>query len=349
MARKNKSRKTLKGRKRLGASRRLARFFAVATVAAWVILCLAGSWYARHPLEWLENNSWPRCVASSLLYFGDRTLMLTDALGWTGHDAVYDFDDPAPEGEVFFAGAPVRTGEPAPNDIKLIDRGDFVIGWSDQLRHPAWVAYHVPREAKFEVGKRPSFKKDRSVKLSPAASHYERTGYDRGHMAPNYAITSRFGPDAQANTFLMSNISPQTPALNRGPWRELEQRVVELWTQRWGEIWVICGTISSKNPQSRERLAGTAIDVPTAYWMLIAAQSADGVGSLALLLPPSVGYDDFPVHRIVTVDELEQMSGFDFFPEMPNYLQNVLEADLPTRLWPIRLRDVLKLVLMRFP
>ena len=169
--------------------RRLARWTVVGTLALFVLLCTGGAWFARHPPAWLEQKrqSFPTFAFAPLMYFGDRTLMLTDALGWTGHDAVYDCDDPPPAGQVLYAGRPKRIALPAPTDIKILDRGEFVIGWSDSLQHPVWVAYHVPPEARFEVGKRPSFRKDRSVATSPAAAAYERTGYDRGHMAPNRA------------------------------------------------------------------------------------------------------------------------------------------------------------------
>ncbi len=330
--------------------RRIARWTVLGIVATFAILCTGGAWYARHPQDWLaaRQEALPAFIVRPLMYFGDRTLMLTDALGWTGHDAVYDCDDPPPEGKVFFAGMPKRTGAPAPADIKVLDRGEFVVGWSDSLQHPAWVAYHVPPKAKFEPGKRPSFRKDRSLANSPAASAYDRTGYDRGHLAPNRAIVTRFGQEAQAKTFLMSNIVPQAPALNRGPWRELEQRIADLWTARWGEIWVVCGTISSTNPRSHQTLAGTRVDVPDSCWMLIVAQTEDGVRALALVLPQTVPFDDFPTHRIVTIDELEKMTGLDLLPDLPSYLQGALQADRPTRLWPVRLRDIFKLILIRF-
>ena len=330
--------------------RRAARWTFFGLIAIFAMLCGGGAWYARHPLSWLEerDRSLPGFIVRPLMYFGDRTLMLTDALGWTGHDAVYDCDDPPPSGQVFYAGRPVRKGAPAPADIKILDRGSFVIGWSDNLLHPAWVAYHVPPEAKFEAGKRPSFRKDRSVAKSPAASAYDRTGYDRGHLAPNRAIATRFGPEAQSLTFLMSNIAPQSPALNRGPWRELEQRIADLWTQRWGEIWVICGAISGTDAKSHQTLPGTRVDVPERFWMLIMAQADDGVRALALVMPQSVRYGEFPVHRIVTIDELEKATGLDLLPELPSYLKSALQADRPTRLWPVRLRDIIKLILIRF-
>ena len=140
----------------------------------------------------------------------------------------------------------------------------------------------------------------------------------------------------------------KVPALNRGPWRELEQRISDLWALRWGEIWVICGAISGTDNQSRQTLSGTRIDVPESFWMLIVAQAEDGVRALALVLPQSVSYGDFPTHRIVTIDELEKMTGLDLLPDLPSYLQSALQADRPTRLWPIRVRDVLKLILLRF-
>ena len=92
----------------------------------------------------------------------------------------------------------------------------------------------------------------------------------------------------------------------------------------------------------------TGIDVPERYYMVIVAQTADGVRALAVRLPQSSDRWAFPVHDIVTIDELEKETGLDFFPEMPSFLQRPLKADRPTRLWPIRFRDLLKLILLRF-
>jgi endonuclease G len=270
--------------------------------------------------------------------------MLTDGLGFTGQDAVYDFDDPTPSGSVFFAGPPVRTGAPAVADVRMIDRGNFVVGWSPSLRHPLWVAYHVPAEKAYEAGKRPPFRADPSASGSPAASAYKGTGYDRGHMAPNYAIATRFGTEAQKDTFYMSNIAPQKPGLNRGPWREVEHRIADLWTAKFGEIWVIVGCV----PGDPEDSLPSGIDVPKAYWQLIVSRADDGVRALALYMPKDIPFSAFPVHNIVTVDELERRTGLDLLAELPNFLEKPLEAHLPTRLWPIRFIDIFDLIGLRF-
>ena len=153
-----------------------------------------------------------------------------------------------------------------------------------------------------------------------------------------------YGTEAQKKTFLTSNVAPQRPSLNRGPWREIEHRIADLWTAKYGEIWVVVGCV----PGDEEDRLPSGVDAPKAFWQVIAAQTADGVRALAVYMPKNIPYSAFPVHNIVTIDELERLTGLDFFPDMPKFLQNPLEADLPTRLWPVRFVDMLKLILLRF-
>ena len=342
------AKKQIKGKNTPPTSRmrKAARIITIVALLALVVLCVVGNWYVHHPARWLaERQSF---LTAPLVYFGDRTAFLTDAFGWTGHDAVYDSDDPVPSGQVFFGGQPRRVGAPAPADIAVLRRGEFALGWSPSLKRPVWAAYHVPREARFGLGKRPNFSKDRNVASAPSPSAYAGSRYDRGHMVPNHAIVTRFGPDEQRKTFLMTNIAPQAPALNRGPWREMERRIADLWTARYGEIWVIVGALAGTSATARETIADGHIDVPEQYYMIAVAQSEDGVRALAVLLPQTVDRWAFPSRNIVTIDELEKLSGLEFFPEMPSFLKRPLQADRPTRLWPVRFRDIFKLILLRF-
>lgn len=341
-----KPKKKRKSKAPRSLARRIALIVSCAVMATFAALCSFGVAYVRHSPEWLSEHR--SLLTMPLEYLGDRTAFITDGLGWTGHDCVYEFDEPAPDGQVLFAGAPVRIGAPAPSDLVTLDRGDFLIGWSPSLRRPVWAAYHVPRDARFENSKRPAFQKDRSVATSPIPGDYRNTPYDRGHMVPNRAIVTRFGPDVQKKTFLMTNIAPQRPALNRGPWREMEQRISDLWTQKYGELWVIVGALSSPSPTSRESLPGTSVNVPEKYYMIVAGQGPDGVRALAVLLDQGAGRWDFPVHNIVTISELEKLSGLEFFPDMPKFLKTPLKLDRPTRLWPVRLQDIFKLIMIRF-
>ena len=343
-----KKRRTGRGRRAKSPSRRRALKLGVAILAVLAIWGVCAEWYVHHPRKWLARKSeeLPRLVTAPLLWFGNPLADVTDAFGWTGHDAVYEYDTEAPEGEVFFAGAPVRVGGPAPSDIRIVRRGEFVLGWSDSLRHPVWCAYHVAKDARFPVGDRPSFRLDRSIAAAPRPDDYSKSGYDRGHLAPNYAIATRYGDDERRKTFMMSNIAPQTPALNRGVWREVEHRIADLWTARYGEIWVVVGCIS---PQyGRETLAQTDIDVPTDFYQVVIAQEGMDVRALAVIFKQDVDWREWAARNLITIDELEQLTGLDFNPELPSFIQDPLEAELPTRLWPIRFRDIFRQIALRF-
>ena len=329
-------------------SRKLARKLVLIAMPLAAAFAAAGDWYVHHSGKWLakKNESLPAFLTAPLLAVGNPVGDFTDAMGITGHDAVYEYDEAAPEGEVLFAGAPKRTGLPAPNDIRVFDRGDFIVGWSDKLRHPVWCAYHVTREALYDAGKRPNFNKDRGIERCPAATAYERCGYDRGHMVPNYAMATRYGSEVQKRTFLMSNIAPQSPALNRGVWRQVEHRIADLWTARYGEIWVIVGCISGD--RGGETLSGTDIDVPGKYYQLVVAQEGMDIRAFAVVFDQSVAWNAWPTRHLVTIDELETMTGLDFLPDLPQFIQEPLEAELPSRLWPIRKWDIFKQIALRF-
>ena len=346
--RKAKRKGSSRGGKKASRRRIRMRWLSLVLGVALVLWGLAGEWYVHHPRKWLraKDESLPALVTAPLLWFGNPVADVTDALGWTGHDAVYEYDTEAPEGEVFFAGAPARVGAPAPGDIRVIRRGEFAIGWSDSLRHPVWCAYHVAKDAKFDAGKRPSFRQDRAIPAAPRPDDYTKSGYDRGHMVPNYAIATRYGDDERRKTFMMSNIAPQTPALNRGVWRELEHRIADLWTARYGEIWVVVGCISQKD--NRETLAQTDIDVPTDFYQVVVAQEGMDVRAFAVLFKQDVGWHEWAARNLISIDELEQLTGLDFNPELPAFIQDPLEAELPSRLWPIRYRDIFRMILIRF-
>lgn len=314
---------------------------------ALAVYATAGEWFVHHPRAWLDRyeKNYP-AIAAALEFVGNPVADLTDSLGLTGTDCVYEYDTPAPSGEVFFAGAPRRNTSPSPGDIRILDRGEYMVGWSDSLGHPAWVAYHVAKDAKYEAGKRPDFSRDVNVDASPLPSDYKNSGYDRGHMAPNHAIATRYGNAAQRGTFLMTNVSPQTAELNRGPWRNLEHRIADYWTSRYGEIWVVVGGISP-SPHAKS-IAGGRIDVPESFYMVIVAQEEYDVRALAVVLPQEIEYDAYPARYLVSIDDLEELTGLDFLPDLPEFISSPLESQLPTRLWPVRFADIIPQIALKY-
>ena len=334
-----------KKRKKASAARRIALFALVVLVGGYAVLAATAVWFVHHPREWIKQKeeSMPGYLVSALLWNGNGLGDITDALDITGTDSVYEYDEEAPSGSVFFAGAPKRTGDVQPADIKVLDRGEFAVGWSPSLRRPVWCAYHVTPDVLYQTGQRPNFNKDKEAANSPSPGDYTRSGYDRGHMVPNHAIESRYGADDQKKTFLMSNIAPQTPALNQGVWRNVEHRIADFWPAKYGEIWVIVGTIPNRRG---ETLSGTDIEIPGRFYQVIVAQEGMDVRALAVVFDQHVPWREWAARNIVSIDELEEEAGLDFLPDLPTFIQNPLEAETPSRLWPIRARDVFRLILL---
>lgn len=327
-------------RSSLSSLRRFARRSALFAASAFILFAGYANWFVRQSEEYLreKRERLPPFISAMIFSTGEVCADLTDSFGLTGSDATCEIPEGHKAGKTFFAGLPKANSAKAPRDISVVDMGEFTIAYSDRLRHPVWCAYRIPAKALFEATARPNFKKDRTFSSCPAASSYARTGYDRGHMVPNHAIATRFGSEAQKKTFLMTNIAPQTPELNRGVWRELEHRIADLFTARWGDVWVIVGSISDGS----ETLSGTDIDVPTGFYQVIAAQSEGKIRALALVFEQDVPWKAWPRHYITSIDSLEEATGFDFFRDLEDKAESELESATPTRLWPVGFFDAFR-------
>ena len=136
----------------------------------------------------------------------------------------------------------------------------------------------------------------------------------------------------------MSNIAPQTPELNRGVWREIEHRIADLFTARWGEVWVIVGAISD----DCETLSGTDISVPSAFYQIIITQTQDDIKALAFLIEQNVPWKAWPRRYLTSIDTIEKLSGLNFFSELDDSIEAALESQRATRLWTLRFWDAFK-------
>jgi endonuclease G len=202
------------------------------------------------------------------------------------------------------------------------------------MRNPLWVAYRlfdVPDLEHRAIGPRKStFTVDRRTRAQVAHSDYTRSGYDRGHMAPNYGIASRYGREAQLETYLMSNIVPQSPLVNRHLWKDLEMSVAKRYSCFFGEVWVITGPVFEGNIEKLE----SGVPVPSAYYKIIADETDGRLRTIAFLVEQRCPPYTRIRKRMVCIDEIEKITGLDFFSDLPDAAENELESKTASRLWP---------------
>ena len=231
-------------------------------------------------------------------------------------------------GAVFYGGQPA-----AKQAINVLVRKGYTVGYDEARQNPAWVAYHLKGGPRYDSGERPGdFDVDPDTKAQVRHGDYTRSGYDRGHMAPNYAIATRYGEEAQLETFLMSNIIPQSPDLNRGPWRMLEEKVASDggYAEELGEVWVVTGPVFSSKPKT---LPNTEIAIPDACFKIIVDEQDGKPRALAVIMPQDLPDGAEWSDYLTSIDEIEQRTGIDFLPQLDASLETALEKQTAATPW----------------
>jgi len=215
-------------------------------------------------------------------------------------------------------------------DEVLTNEG-FYVGYSDTRMNPLWVCYRVSAVQNPTSANRPSrFAVDYRTEARVSHDDYTNSGYDRGHMAPNAAIAYCYGTDAQIETFLMSNVCPQTPTLNRGIWAGLESTVRD-WADAFEEVWVFTGPVFG----SEIEVMPSGIPIPGEFYKIIVDELNGSPRIISFLIPQNVASGSQLESFLVSVDEVEQVTGLDFFWEMNSAAEAGLEAQVPNQLWAI--------------
>lgn len=231
------------------------------------------------------------------------------------------------DNSVVYAGAPQ-----AQRLLRILQNEGFVVGYDEVRRNPAWVAYRVFDTKDRTAGERPErFTVDERTRARVTPQEYTNTGFDRGHMAPNHAIALLYGEQAQEQTFLMSNIVPQAPDLNRRAWRDLEARILRSYARRFGEVWVVTGPIYAAG--QAPDILGDGVAIPEACFKIVVDEHEHGLRAQAFLIPQGVKGDEPLPQFLVSVRDIEARTGLNFFPDLPHEAQDSLETWVSPRLW----------------
>jgi endonuclease G len=205
----------------------------------------------------------------------------------------------------------------------IVQREGYTLRYRDQYKDADWVAY--PLLAYETTGdadrKNEQFKPDPAVSTGTALpSDYTRSGYDRGHLAP--AGDFKFSQRIMKETFFMSNITPQTPEFNRGIWKELEE-LVRSWAIRDKGVYVITGAVLKPGLPTIGK--ANEVSVPEKFYKVILYCNKPTIRMIGFLLNNEASNE--PLTRfVVPVDRIEQLTGIDFFPKIPDDLERKLES-----------------------
>ncbi|MCU1287781.1 MAG: non-specific endonuclease [Acidobacteria bacterium] len=233
--------------------------------------------------------------------------------------------------QVFLAlGNPSSASTSDPNNYLLVNNY-FVLSYNRDKAIPNWAAWRI---SPAEVGDNPRpepdpFRPDERLpkgwkRVTP--SDYTGSGFDRGHLSPS---ADRSGSvEAMTATFLMTNMTPQTGDLNRGPWQKLEAYLRTLVT-RGNDVYIYAGVYGEKGKVKNK------VSIPTNNWKVaVAVPSGSPISAInenarviAVDMPNVKGIlrADWQVYR-TTVRRIEQNTGYNLFSNLPQNVQDALET-----------------------
>ena len=217
---------------------------------------------------------------------------------------------------------------PSSTTGQVVHHDNYSLSYSETHEQAEWVAYELKKTHLSNTNfKRPYFEIDEAVKTGAAHwRNYKNSGYDRGHLCP--AGDRRFSKEAHDETFLTSNISPQEHQFNSGIWNTLEQKV-RYWASKYDGVFVVTGGVLKGKMKT---IGEEAVSVPNQFYKVLIDTNTGTPKMIAFLIPHEDSNE--PLYKfVVSVDEIEALTGIDFFAELEDRIENKLEASSSYKDW----------------
>lgn len=212
-------------------------------------------------------------------------------------------------------------------EVTIKDYKGFRVYFNNKYHIPNAVSYEILRtETSGDVPRYKNFEPDPNLSATAYPSDYTRSGYDRGHMAP--AGDMKWDQDAMRETFYMSNICPQNHSLNSGGWKKLEEKVRE-WANRDSAIIVVTGPILSDD---MNRIGKTGVAVPKRFFKVLLAPGVKNPRAIGFIYNNAQSKGEVKNYA-VSVDRVEAVTGYDFFHNLPDSIENRIESACNYNQW----------------
>lgn len=215
-------------------------------------------------------------------------------------------------------------------EYEIIERKGYSLGYDESIEQARWVSYRLTAsEVTNKVASRTGdFRVDPKVSTGSAAlEDYKRSGYDRGHLAP--AADMAFSHETMSESFYMSNMSPQRPAFNRGVWQKLES-TVRRFAINEESITVIIGGIFIEDEEPIY-IGINKVRVPEFFYKVILDETPPR--KMIAFILPNKGSKKQLDKFVVSVDDVEEATGLDFFAEIKNGEGAKLESEINATQW----------------
>lgn len=224
---------------------------------------------------------------------------------------------------------PYKLELPKPNQHDyIITHTGYTLSYNPIYHIADWVAYELTDDETTAVVKRNNhFVPDPLLQCCIISnSDYKNSGYDRGHLAP--AGDMSYSYQTMMESFYLSNMAPQTPSFNRGIWKRLEEQIRQ-WAVDDSVVYIVTGTILKKGLKT---IGPNKITVPSYFYKVILDYSENNVKGIGFIMP-NEGSKEPLQNYAVTIDSVENLTGTDFFYQIPDDQEKIIESKIDLHKW----------------
>lgn len=204
---------------------------------------------------------------------------------------------------------------------QLVFRTAYSLSYNNETLCPNWVAWNLTADhADGEWTRSNDYREDYNVPAPRATNEdYKGSSWSRGHMCP--AGDCKWDASAMSETFLLSNMCPQNRSLNSGLWNRIEMDCRK-WAQIYGSVYIVCGPLFYN--KEHETIGVNKVVVPEAFFKVILCLKGTpkAIGFVVKNNSGTKKKDQYTN----TVDDVERITGYDFFPALPDDIENEVES-----------------------
>lgn len=214
----------------------------------------------------------------------------------------------------------------------ILSHHAYTCSFNPVTKIPNWVAWRLDANRLVDRESRTNeFLPDPQLQgeLAVTTDDYKDCGWDRGHMCP--AGDNKWHWKAMMESFYMTNICPQHHNLNRGDWKELEEAC-----RRWAEkepVYIACGPILYKEPVYGYIGRVHKVRIPDAFFKVVLTGLETGnPRAIGFIYKNTSGNNKLDSY-VNSIDQVERITGFDFFPNLPDEMEDEVEKQYDLKDW----------------
>lgn len=215
---------------------------------------------------------------------------------------------------------------------QFVEYEGFSVSFNKKNKTPNYAAWELLGEETYgDASRTNKFWHDSKVKGCSTLEDYKRSGYDRGHLCP--AADQKWSEKAMHECFVLANICPQDHALNAGAWNTLEDKC-RSWARRDSALVIVAGPLYSD--ADTLTIGPGKVRVPSMFFKVVLAPYLEEPRAIGFLYP-NMSAPGSMDNYATSVDEIEQLTGMDFFSSLPDSLENKIEKSFSLKAWNRRL------------